>query len=183
MNSKTKKRKSATVKVRRMLKADIPQVAEIEEKCLFEDPWDEGIFAECFEEFGYKNYVAEHKGKIVGYMVYMELDDSIEIMNLAIDPKHHRRSVGTQMLNALKGNLQGMRKDGIEYLVHADNLDGLRFLKSQKFRAVDICPTQRSDLDVESGEVIYGPLEENYWMRYTPNKFSPENRISKYWDV
>ena len=40
MNSKTKKRKSATVKVRRMLKADIPQVAEIEEKCLFEDPWN-----------------------------------------------------------------------------------------------------------------------------------------------
>ncbi len=84
-------------------------------------------------------WVAELRGKIIGEMVLMETRADVwEVMNIAVNPKHHRKGVGTALLR--KARSMTKRRGAHRLEVGTDNggFDRLAFYQRFGFRIVDV---------------------------------------------
>jgi len=63
-------------------------------------PWTEGIFLDCLR-VGYRCWVAEWDGEIVGYGVMSVAAGECHILNLCVHPQLQRQGFGRRMLRGL----------------------------------------------------------------------------------
>lgn len=76
----------------------LPQIMLIERRA-YPFPWTEGIFRDCLRS-GYSAWVVEDVlGTVLGYAVMSFAVDEAHLLNLCIDPHHHRRGFGRLLLN------------------------------------------------------------------------------------
>jgi ribosomal-protein-alanine N-acetyltransferase len=83
-----------------MTVADIDDVMVIE-KAAFTSPWSRQFFLEELQATHAKSILCQREGKPVGYVIYWELPDELDIHNVAVHPKHQRQGVARAMLNEL----------------------------------------------------------------------------------
>lgn len=86
--------------IRRMCKADIPQVGELERK-YFSVPWSEVSLGESLERKEYLFLVAEEEGKVVGYGGLLLVLDEGDITNIVINESYRGRGLGKALTKAL----------------------------------------------------------------------------------
>lgn len=95
---------SATeVGIRRVSYADLPQIIAVERRA-FPTPWSLAMFVlELSKPGGVCLVVTLPTGEIAGYMICSRYDTVWHVMNVAIDPGHRRRGMGTRLLRELLG--------------------------------------------------------------------------------
>src|SRR3989338_9238219 len=86
----------ACVNVRQMIRRDMPEVLQIEQKS-FEYAWTEEYFLRCLRQRNCIGMVAEYGDKVVGFMIYELHKAKLHILNFAVHPSWRRLAVGTQM--------------------------------------------------------------------------------------
>jgi ribosomal-protein-alanine N-acetyltransferase len=100
----------------------------------FQGPWTEDDFLGALRNRNVIGMVAEHGGKVVGFLIFALHKAKLHILNFAVNPSWRRQGVGGQMV----GKLSNYRRKRIALEVRETNLPALLFLRSQGFRAVKL---------------------------------------------
>jgi ribosomal-protein-alanine N-acetyltransferase len=115
----------------------MPEVLTIEEDS-FEFPWSEEEFLSCLRQRNCIGMVAEHDGRVVGFMVYELTKTRIHVLNFAVARNHRRLGVGQQMISKLIAKLSSQRRTRITLEVRERNLPAQLFFRGGGFRAVSV---------------------------------------------
>ncbi len=92
---------SATIVVRRLSFADLPQVVAVERRA-FTSPWSLAMFVlELSKPSGVCLAATDPAGEIAGYLVCSRYDRVWHLMNVAVDPVRRRQGIATELLRAL----------------------------------------------------------------------------------
>jgi len=129
--------KEIPVYVRWMVRRDFAQVLAIEEAC-FEFPWTEQEFRQCLQQPNCLGMIAEHEGRIVGFVIYETPRDRLFITNIAVDPEFQRHNVARQMVQKLVSKMIHQRRHKIAIEIRETNLSALRCFRALGFRAATI---------------------------------------------
>lgn len=153
------------VHIRWMIRRDMAEVLAIEEES-FEFPWTADDFKRCLRQRHVMPMVAEHKERVVGFMIYELHKRRFHLLNVAVHPEYRRRLVGSQLIQSVTKKLSPQRRTRVEGLVRETNLAAQLFLRSMAFRAV---ATARGAYD--------DTTEDAYQMVCTVDLAVPTNRI------
>jgi [ribosomal protein S18]-alanine N-acetyltransferase len=123
--------------LRWMLRRDRAEVLDIERSVFF-DPWRDDDFTAALRERNVIGKVAEGGERVLGFSVYKCHPRSIEILNLAVDPNHHRRGIGAALVGGLVGRERCGRRRTLRALVREYNLDAQLFFRSMGFHCTGI---------------------------------------------
>ncbi len=160
------------VHIRWMIRRDMPEVLEVEAQS-FEFPWLEEDFIRCLRQRNCIGMVAEHDGRVVGFMIYELHKTRIHVLNFAVAADYHRRGVGSQMVAKLIAKLSPQRRNRIALEVRETNLAAQLFFRENGFRAVSVLRSYYEDTP-----------EDAYLMQYRyrakqPSIAAPVNRITR----
>ena len=125
------------IHVRWMIRRDMTEVLAIENES-FEFPWCEEDFIRCLRQRNCIGMVAEHEGRVVGFMIYELHKNRLHVLNLAVGSRHRRTGVGAQMVQKLAGKLSNQRRSRILLEVRETNLAAQLFFRASGFRAVSV---------------------------------------------
>jgi len=120
------------ISLRPMLAADLPAVVALEAR-IFSDNWSEQSFAEILAEPSWQALVAEVDNEIVGYACWVVIDVESHLTNIAVEPRHRRKSVAKRLLQHI---LDSVAKRGCECLlleVRPSNSVALEFYENHGF--------------------------------------------------
>ena len=115
----------------------IPRAYAIERTCQAE-PWDPDSFERTLRHKSVIGTVAEHRGKVVGYMVYGFREHQIELLRIGVLPAQQRRGVGSEMVARLLTKLRPDERPQICTIVPEESLGVQLFLRRWGFRATSI---------------------------------------------
>lgn len=121
------------VHIRWMIRADMPAVTAIEREC-FDDPWTLDEFIRCLQQRNAIGMVAEDRDRVVGFMVYELHQRSLQLLNLAVTEREHRREIGSQLIHKLQTKLNPDRRARITLQVREQNCGAQLFFASLGFR-------------------------------------------------
>ena len=141
------------VHIRWQIRKDMEETLRIEAES-FDVPWQEEDFLHCLRHRNCISMIAEHGGKVRGYMVYELAKTSIEILNMAVDPAYRRRGIGSQMVTKLVSKLSNHRRTRLFMDVRESNLAAQLFLRAQGFRCVQVKRGWYAD-EGDTGEDAY----------------------------
>lgn len=130
--------KKIPVHVRILVRRDFAQVLAIEEAC-FEFPWTEQEFLECLQQRrNCLGLVAEHEGRVVGFIIYETPKNRFLITNIAIDPEFQRHGVARQLIQKLVSKMIYQQRHKIAVEIRETNLPALLCFRSLGFTAATI---------------------------------------------
>lgn len=124
------------VSTRWMIKKDFNAVLDIEQRS-FDSPWTEQELLNTIKQPDCIAIVAEHCGRVVGYMIYCLGETQIDIANIAVDYDYRRRGVGSSLVSKLRDRTSE-RRDRLTTAVKESNLDAQLFFRRLGFRAVAV---------------------------------------------
>jgi len=130
----TKDTKGVRVKIRFMIRADMPEVLDIESHS-FEFPWKDKDFIRCLRQRNCIGMVAEYDDRVIGFVIYELHKNRIHVLNFAVDANYRRRGVGSRMVAKLITKLSSQRRYAILVEVRETNLPGQLFFRENGFRA------------------------------------------------
>ncbi|MFC2157368.1 ribosomal protein S18-alanine N-acetyltransferase [Acidobacteriota bacterium] len=102
--------------VRRMTKTDIPEVLEIE-RLSFPNPWRQSVFEGEVDNAPISHPIVvihSRLKKIIGYIIYWQIKEEIQISNICIHPDFRRLGIGEMILKDL---IAGAKENGGEYII------------------------------------------------------------------
>lgn len=168
-------REFVRVHIRWMIRRDMPEVMQIEEKS-FEYAWTEDDFLQCLRQRNYIGMVAEHNDRVVAFMIYELGKDYLRVLNFAVVPHYRRLGVGVQMVTKLIGKLSSHRRGAITLAVRERNLPAQVFFRSQGFRAVRVLHNYYDDSGEDAFFMEYATGPPGDTLSFTV----PVNRISQF---
>jgi ribosomal-protein-alanine N-acetyltransferase len=134
---RSERKQEVRVHIRWMIRRDMPEVLQIERES-FEFPWVEDDFIRSLRQRNCIGMVAEHEGRIVGFMIYELHRTRIHVLNFAVGVIYRRLGVGSQMVSKLVGKLTSQRRSRIMLEVRETNLAAQVFFRDTGFRAISI---------------------------------------------
>jgi [ribosomal protein S18]-alanine N-acetyltransferase len=134
---RTERKTEVRVHVRWMIRRDMPEVLDIENRS-FEFPWLDEDFIRCLKQRNCIGMVAEHNDRVVGFMIYELHKTRIHVLNFAVAPDYRRGGVGCQMLAKLIAKLSPHRRSRVVLEVRETNLAAQLFFRENGFRAVSV---------------------------------------------
>jgi ribosomal-protein-alanine N-acetyltransferase len=118
-----------TVHSRWMVRRDMREIMAIERE-VFDDPLFEEEFTRELRQRHCIGLVAEVKGEVAGYVVYLLGKDYLRVTNFAVRPDLQRMGVGRAMWQQLVMKLTDDRRRRILLSVRQDNLKAQKFFQS-----------------------------------------------------
>lgn len=137
MKTLTNKQTIDGLHLRWMIRRDMPEVYGIE-NANFEFAWSEDDFIRCLRQRNCIGFVAEHKERIVGYMIYELHKDRLHLLNIAVHAAMQRKGVGAALIRKLHSKLTPQRRSRILLEVRESNLDAQCFFREMGFRAISL---------------------------------------------
>ena len=86
------------IKIRPLIKEDIPYVAELEAAC-FSVPFTEKALNELFLNTSWHFFVATENDTVVGYISFYCILDETEIVNVCVMPELRGKGIGRALTN------------------------------------------------------------------------------------
>lgn len=137
VNVKPERREPIRGHIRWMIRRDMAEVLEIEERA-FEFPWIEEDFNRCLRPRNRIHMVAEHEDRVVGFMIYEFHKAHLYLLKMAVSQEFRARTIGRQMIEKLIGKLSPKRYARLITDVPESNLGAQQFFAAMGCRAVEI---------------------------------------------
>jgi [ribosomal protein S18]-alanine N-acetyltransferase len=127
-----------------MTLTDLDEVMAIE-RASFAYPWSSSFFHQEFRVEYARSIIAEMNGKIVGYVLFWLLPETVDIHNLAVSREYRRRGVGRILLH--KVILEALRQSSarVTLEVRTSNLAAQKLYESAGFVATGVRKAYYSD--------------------------------------
>jgi ribosomal-protein-alanine acetyltransferase len=116
-----------------MTSADLKPVVLLERK-IFPDAWPESAFRDILEDNDWSAVVAEYKGKIIGYGIFMIVLDESHLANIAVDKPFRRKSVAKHLLEHILRVVQDRKCEIILLEVRISNRGARAFYERFGFK-------------------------------------------------
>jgi ribosomal-protein-alanine N-acetyltransferase len=130
------RRKKIEIKLRKARIDDIEAINHIEQ-AQFLNPWKKHYFsAELSHDISYF-YAAEDSGKILGYIIFWLIEETIELHNIAVHEDYTRRGIGSKMMDFLLEIAARKRVEEIFLEVRKSNRAAEKFYKKYRFEKID----------------------------------------------
>ena len=126
-----------SISFNKLTSIEIPSVLSIEERNS-DYPWTQLQFTTSIENSNNLCYSLSLKGKTIGYLIAMLAKDSVDILNIGIDPKFQRKGHGTALLNYLIEELRKRHIGEILLEVRVGNKSAIQFYKKQGFKEISV---------------------------------------------
>jgi ribosomal-protein-alanine N-acetyltransferase len=110
----------ATLEIRRLTYADLPQVVAIERRA-FTTPWSLAMFVLELSKPSGICLAAVERDVLVGYLICSRYDTVWHVMNVAVDPTHRRRGIATGLITRL---LERVDDDAAQYTLEVRRSNG-----------------------------------------------------------
>ena len=109
------------------------------ERQVYPRPWSPNLFLSEMTESRNRCYlVARLDREVVGYGGLICYGEEAHITNIAVDPMHHRRKLGTRLLRDLVVNAQEMGAEAMSLEVRVTNWGAQRLYVRFGFRPVGV---------------------------------------------
>ncbi len=122
--------------LRPMTELDLSDVMDIE-LCVYPHPWTRGIFADCIK-VGYKCWVLEDAGEIIGYSVLSIAVDEAHLLNISIKRERQNQGLGRQFIEEMCELAKNSSADTILLEVRPSNLSAVHLYGGLGFNEVGI---------------------------------------------
>jgi len=127
-----------TIELRRLLLADLREIEEIERRS-YPTPWSRSMFAGelakpssiCLGAF----QADDEEAALVGYLIVSRYVDAWHVMNVAVDPQHRGRGVGTMLLERLFDLTADDARRGYTLEVRVTNVKAIDLYERLGFRS------------------------------------------------
>lgn len=119
--------------MRDMTSTDLKPVLVLERK-IFPDAWPESAFREILEDADWSAVVAEYKGKIIGYAIYLIVLNESHLANIAVDEPFRRKSVAKHLLEHILKVVQEKKCEVILLEVRVSNREARAFYERFGFK-------------------------------------------------
>jgi len=127
-----------------MTLADLDEVMAIE-RASFAYPWSSRFFHQEFEVECARSILAEMNGRIVGYVLFWLLPETVDIHNLAVRGEYRRRGVGRILLHKVIVEALGQSSARVTLEVRKSNLAAQKLYESAGFVATGVRKAYYSD--------------------------------------
>jgi ribosomal-protein-alanine N-acetyltransferase len=127
-----------------MTLADLDEVMAIE-RASFAYPWSSRFFHQEFEVECARSILAELNGKIVGYVLFWLLPETVDIHNLAVIGEYRRRGVGRILLHKVIVEALTQSSARVTLEVRKSNLAAQKLYESAGFVATGVRKGYYSD--------------------------------------
>ena len=145
-----------SISFNRLTSIEIPSVLSIEEQNS-DYPWSQLQFTTSIENSNNLCYCLSFNGRTIGYLISMLAVDTVDILNIGIDPDYKRQGYGTALLNHLIEELKKRNIREIFLEVRAANKSAIQFYKKQGFKEISV--------------------RKNYYKKNSKNQSQRENGI------
>ncbi len=81
----------------------------------------------------HKGFVAEEKDKIIGFLTFTSNDGEVKISWMGVEPKFHRKKVGTKLLEALEKELKNLCLEELRVDTLAESTKSESYEKTRLF--------------------------------------------------
>jgi [ribosomal protein S18]-alanine N-acetyltransferase len=124
-----------TIDLRR-LGADDLDTVELIERASYPTPWSRSMFAaELRKPSALALGAYLETGELVGYAFVSRYVDAWHVMNVAVDPEHRRRGIGTELLERLFEVTSSDQRRGYTLEVRVSNTDAIRLYERLGFQS------------------------------------------------
>lgn len=155
MRTKAKQPKVEPLCIRWMLRRDMPDVLDIDERAFdWEFQWEEETYIRHLRQRNEIGMVAERDGVIQGFIVYGLHKTRLELFRIAVHPHFQRQGVGRALMEKLCGKLSPNRRNLITICVPETQLNALLFFRAVGSLATGMRPDAFRDcegIDMELG--------------------------------
>jgi ribosomal-protein-alanine N-acetyltransferase len=128
----------ADLEIQRMRRRHVKGIMAIERQ-VYPRPWSPNLFLSEMADMRNRTYLVAKLGKdVVGYGGIMSYGDEAHITTIAVDPKHHRRKIGTRLLYELIQEGMRMGAQAVSLEVRVSNWGAQRLYGRFGFRPVGI---------------------------------------------
>ena len=125
------------MQIRRMVLEDCEQVAAIE-AVSFSVPWSQGAFVATVSHPGYRYFVAEENGEILGYCGFTYVLDEAEIPNVCVSAKVRGCGIGKKMMLALFEEAKSLGVATLYLEVRQSNMPAQKLYRSVGFEEIGL---------------------------------------------
>jgi len=148
------------VLIRWMIVRDLTEVLKIEQDSS-SDPWSEDEFTDALRSKSVVGIVAEDNRKIVGYAMYIKLDECLVLISFAVAASRRRQGIGTALFRWIVAKLPVERCDEIEARVPESDLAAQLFFKKMQMTAMQVVrsPVEHTDDDFYVFSYVHRPEE------------------------
>lgn len=173
--ARLKKIEQRPPQIRWLIRRDMPEVMEIENRC-FEFPFTEQEILKLMAMRNCIGVVYESNGVIYGFMIYELHKSMLRLIDIAVAPEVHGTGVGSAMIKRLVDKLSQQRRNAIECEIRESNLKAQKFFSGRGFKAVQVLRRHYEET-----------TEDAYLFRYSlPGQLGVavdgSNRISQYFE-
>jgi len=88
------------IKIEPMTLDDLDQVMAIE-KATFKDAWKRSFFEHSLNSENSFAYVVKENNQVIGYLNAWQVEDEMNLDNIAVAETHRRKGIGSQLLSKL----------------------------------------------------------------------------------
>ncbi len=120
------------VELRRMTKADVPRVMEVEKRC-FRNPWSESAYLTEISNRSAYYVVACVEGLVVGYAGMWIIADEAHITTLGVDSDYREQKIGEQLLIRLLEEARALRARRATLEVRVSNVPAQNLYRKYGF--------------------------------------------------
>jgi [ribosomal protein S18]-alanine N-acetyltransferase len=126
------------LEIQRMRRRHLKGIMAIERQ-VYPRPWSPNLFLSEMGDPRNRAYLVAKLGKdVVGYGGIMSYGDEAHVTNIAVDPAHHRRKIGTRLLYELIQEGLRMGAQAISLEVRVSNWGAQRLYGRFGFRPVGV---------------------------------------------
>ena len=102
----------------------------------FTDAWSEESLGSTFE-YDYNHLLIEEKdGRVVGYIIYADIQGDAELLRIAVDKRYRRTGIGNKLVKDMISELVEAGTDRISLEVRAHNLPAIALYKKYGFEEI-----------------------------------------------
>ena len=106
------------------------------EKSVFSDAWDVKSLEDSFE-YDYNHLLVEKcDGRVMGYVIYSDVQGDAELLRIAVDKRYRRQGVASKLMQSMLDDLAEAGAERVSLEVRAHNISAVSLYK--KFGFVDI---------------------------------------------
>jgi [ribosomal protein S18]-alanine N-acetyltransferase len=115
-----------------MVPADLDEVMAIE-RTSFRHPWSSNFFLEELQVACARSILAQLNDKIVGYVLFWLLPESVDIHNIAVHPAFRRQRIGQALLQQVVEQARSRNSSRVTLEVRVSNIAAQKLYESVGF--------------------------------------------------
>ena len=122
--------------IRNVVESDLPRIGEIAKKAF--DDYSADDYLKMSKDSNYNFVVAERDGCILGFLMYLKIDDELEIIKIATDEKFKRQGVATRLIDSMREFGLKFNHTGIILEVNEINLSARKLYEKVGFKQIHV---------------------------------------------